>query len=31
MYLILKLVHVLAVIVFVGNITVGVLWKASRR
>lgn len=28
MYLILKLVHVLAVIVFVGNITVGVLWKA---
>ncbi len=28
MYLALKLVHVLAVIVFVGNITVGVLWKA---
>lgn len=27
MYLALKLVHVLAVIVFVGNITVGVLWK----
>jgi uncharacterized membrane protein len=28
MYLALKFVHVLAVIVFVGNITVGVLWKA---
>ena len=28
MYLGLKLVHVLAAIVFVGNITVGVLWKA---
>ena len=28
MYLWLKLLHVLAVIVFVGNITVGVLWKA---
>ena len=28
MYLALKLVHVLAAIVFVGNITVGVLWKA---
>jgi len=28
MYLALKLIHVLAVIVFVGNITVGVLWKA---
>jgi uncharacterized membrane protein len=27
MYLILKLIHVLAVIVFVGNITVGILWK----
>lgn len=28
MYLVLKLVHVLAVIMFVGNITVGILWKA---
>jgi len=28
MYLALKLVHVFAAIVFVGNITVGVLWKA---
>jgi uncharacterized membrane protein len=28
MYLALKLVHVAAVIVFVGNITVGVLWKS---
>jgi uncharacterized membrane protein len=28
MYLALKLVHVVAVIIFVGNITVGVLWKA---
>ncbi len=27
MYLILKLVHVFAVIVFVGNITVGIFWK----
>jgi len=27
-YLVLKLVHVAAVIVFVGNITVGVLWKS---
>ncbi len=28
MYLALKLVHVAAVIVFVGNITVGIFWKA---
>jgi uncharacterized membrane protein len=28
LYLILKLVHVLAVIIFVGNITVGILWKS---
>jgi uncharacterized membrane protein len=28
MYLALKLIHVLAAIVFVGNTTVGVLWKA---
>lgn len=28
MYLVLKLVHVAAVIVFVGNITVGIFWKA---
>lgn len=28
MYLIFKLVHVIAVIVFLGNITVGVFWKA---
>lgn len=28
MYLIFKLIHVLAVIVFVGNITVGIFWKA---
>lgn len=28
MYLILKLVHVFAVIIFVGNITVGIFWKA---
>ena len=27
MYLILKLVHVLAVIFFVGNITIGIFWK----
>jgi len=27
MYLVLKLIHVLAVIVFVGNITVGIFWK----
>jgi uncharacterized membrane protein len=27
MYLVLKLIHVAAVIVFVGNITVGVFWK----
>lgn len=27
-YLILKLIHVLAVIMFVGNISVGVFWKA---
>jgi uncharacterized membrane protein len=27
MYLIMKLVHVLAVIMFVGNITTGVFWK----
>lgn len=27
MYLILKLVHVIAVIFFVGNITIGVFWK----
>jgi uncharacterized membrane protein len=27
MYLVLKLIHVLAVIVFVGNVTVGILWK----
>lgn len=28
MYLALKLVHVLAVIAFVGNITVGIFWKS---
>jgi uncharacterized membrane protein len=28
LYLVLKLVHVLAVIMFVGNITVGILWKS---
>lgn len=28
MYLILKLVHVAAVIIFVGNISVGIFWKA---
>jgi len=28
MYLILKFVHVLAVIIFVGNITVGIFWKS---
>ena len=28
MYLALKLVHVLAVIIFLGNITIGVFWKA---
>jgi uncharacterized membrane protein len=28
MYLIFKLIHVLAVIIFVGNITIGILWKA---
>ncbi|MBC5804778.1 MAG: DUF2269 family protein [Candidatus Eremiobacter antarcticus] len=28
MYLVLKLIHVFAVIMFVGNITVGILWKA---
>ena len=28
MYLIFKLIHVIAVIVFLGNITVGVFWKA---
>ncbi len=27
MYLILKLVHVVAVIMFVGNITIGIFWK----
>jgi uncharacterized membrane protein len=28
MYLVFKFIHVLAVIMFVGNITVGILWKA---
>lgn len=28
MYLVFKLIHVFAVIVFLGNITVGVFWKA---
>lgn len=28
MYLLLKLIHVLAVVVFVGNITAGAFWKA---
>jgi uncharacterized membrane protein len=28
MYLALKLVHVLAVVLFVGNITVGIFWKS---
>lgn len=28
LYLILKTIHVLAVVIFVGNVTVGVFWKA---
>jgi uncharacterized membrane protein len=28
MYLVFKLIHVIAVIVFLGNITVGIFWKA---
>ena len=28
LYLVLKAIHVLAVVAFLGNITVGVFWKA---